>query len=123
MAILWLIRSLAQVAKRYFQIKKPETNYNYFFAGSLLVAAAHFGGYVCGTDIDFLTLHGRIKTTRAHQKKREPSEDIKGNLKQYNLLSRYLDVFVGDASRPVWKPDFYFDSILTDRKKAIFYRN
>lgn len=84
--------------------------------GSLLVAAAHFGGYVCGTDIDFLTLHGRIKPTRAHQKQREPNEDIKGNLKQYNLLHHYLDVFVGDASRPAWKPGFQFDSIITDRR-------
>ena len=86
------------------------------FTGSLLVAAAHFGGYVCGTDIDFLTLHGRIKPTRAFQKKREPNEDIKGNLKQYNLSQHYLDVFVGDASRPVWRSGFHFDSIVTDRK-------
>ncbi|XP_057369465.1 tRNA (guanine(10)-N2)-methyltransferase homolog [Daphnia carinata] len=82
--------------------------------GSLLVAAAHFGGYVCGTDIDYLTLHGKMKPSRAHQKKRQPDEDIKGNLKAYNLFSRYLDVFVGDASRPVWRPEFRFDSIITD---------
>nr|CAH0109655.1 unnamed protein product [Daphnia galeata] len=82
--------------------------------GSLLVAAAHFGGYVCGTDIDYLTVHGRMKPTRAHQKKREPNEDIKGNLKTYNLFSRYLDVFVGDASTPVWRSNFRFDSIITD---------
>lgn len=82
-----------------------------------MVAAAHFGGYVCGVDIDYLTLHGRIKPTRAYQKKRDPTEDIKGNLKQYNLSTKYLDVLVGDASNPVWRPDFQFDSIITDRKK------
>lgn len=81
-----------------------------------MVAAAHFGGYVCGTDIDFLTLHGRNKPTRAYQKKRDPTEDIKGNLRQYNLSQRYLDVLVGDASRPFWRPGFHFDSIVTDRK-------
>jgi tRNA (guanine10-N2)-methyltransferase len=50
-------------------------------------------------------------------KKRQPNEDIKGNLKTYNLFSRYLDVFVGDASTPVWRSNFRFDSIITDRKK------
>lgn len=28
--------------------------------GSLLVAAAKFGGYVMGTDIDYLMLHGKV---------------------------------------------------------------
>lgn len=83
--------------------------------GSLLVAAAHFGGYVCGSDIDYLTLHGKSKPTRAFQTKRESSENIRGNLEQYNLISRYLDVFVGDASRPVWREDIKLDSIITDR--------
>ena len=86
------------------------------FLGSLLIAAAHFGGYVFGTDIDYLTLHGKIKPTRAFQKKRQPNEDIKGNLRQYNLSSRYGDVFVGDASRPVWRSNFKIDAIITDRK-------
>jgi len=35
-----------------------------FFLGSLLVAAAKFGGHVIGTDIDFLMLHGRTRPTR-----------------------------------------------------------
>lgn len=34
------------------------------FLGSLLVAAAKFGGHVIGTDIDFLMLHGRTRPTR-----------------------------------------------------------
>lgn len=33
-------------------------------SGSLLVAAAHFGGYVIGVDIDFLMLHGKTRPTR-----------------------------------------------------------
>ena len=28
-------------------------------SGSLLVSAAHFGGYVMGTDIDYLLLHAK----------------------------------------------------------------
>jgi tRNA (guanine10-N2)-methyltransferase len=35
--------------------------------GSLLVAAALMGGFVFGTDIDFLMLHGRTRPTRANQ--------------------------------------------------------
>jgi len=82
--------------------------------GSLLVAAAHFGGYVCGTDIDYQTLHGKSKPTRAKQTKRLPDEDIMKNMKQYNLVDRYLDVLVSDTSRPVWSSKLRFDSILTD---------
>lgn len=33
-------------------------------SGSLLVAAAHFGAYVLGVDIDFLMLHGKSRPTR-----------------------------------------------------------
>ena len=84
-------------------------------SGSLLVAAAHFGGYVCGTDIDYQTLHGKSKPTRAKQTKRLPDEDIMKNMKQYNLVDRYLDVLVSDTSRPVWSSKLRFDSILTDR--------
>ena len=84
-----------------------------------MIAAAHYGGFISGTDIDYLTLHGKSKPTRAHQKKRQPSESIKGNLQQYGLLSQYVDVFVGDASRPVWRPSFTFDAILTDRELRV----
>lgn len=37
-------------------------------SGSLLVAAAQFGGYVFGTDIDYLMLHGRTRPSRITQK-------------------------------------------------------
>lgn len=37
-------------------------------SGSLLVAAAQFGGYVFGTDIDYLMLHGRTRPSRISQK-------------------------------------------------------
>lgn len=36
-------------------------------SGSLLVAAAEFGGYVFGSDIDYLMLHGKTKPTRIKQ--------------------------------------------------------
>lgn len=37
-------------------------------SGSLLVAAAYFGGYVVGTDIDYLMLHGKTRPSRIKQK-------------------------------------------------------
>lgn len=37
-------------------------------SGSLLVAAAEFGGHVFGTDIDFLMLHARTRPSRIKQK-------------------------------------------------------
>ena len=38
--------------------------------GSLLVACAHFGGYVLGSDIDMILVHGRGRQVRPHSQKR-----------------------------------------------------
>ncbi|KAJ9585076.1 hypothetical protein L9F63_020584 [Diploptera punctata] len=85
--------------------------------GSLLVAASHFGGYVLGSDIDFLMLHGKTRPTRVQKKKqREADESIHTNLQQYGRANQYLDVIVADAALPLWKPTFKVDSIITDRK-------
>jgi hypothetical protein len=37
-------------------------------AGSLLVSAAQFGGYVCGADIDFLMIHAKTRPVRPNHK-------------------------------------------------------
>ena len=39
-------------------------------SGSLLVAASQFGGYIIGTDIDFLMLHARTRPSRITDKVR-----------------------------------------------------
>ncbi|XP_049780749.1 tRNA (guanine(10)-N2)-methyltransferase homolog isoform X2 [Schistocerca cancellata] len=84
-------------------------------SGSLLVAAAQFGGYVLGTDIDYLMLHGKTRPTRIQKKKkRDEDESIRTNLKQYGRSSQYIDVIVADSSLPVWHPDFKVDAIVTD---------
>lgn len=83
-------------------------------SGSLLVAAAEFGGYVVGSDIDYLMVHGRTKPSRIKQKKREDDESIEANMKQYNLGHRYLDVVVNDFAMIFWKDSFEFDAIITD---------
>lgn len=35
--------------------------------GSLLVAASQFGGFIMGTDIDYMMLHARTRPTRINQ--------------------------------------------------------
>ncbi|XP_034828688.1 tRNA (guanine(10)-N2)-methyltransferase homolog isoform X2 [Maniola hyperantus] len=83
-------------------------------SGSLLVAAAHFGGYVWGSDIDFMMLHARSRPTRVGQKVRTKEESIRGNMESYGTKSKYLDVVVSDFSLPMWRSDLKFDAIITD---------
>lgn len=83
-------------------------------SGSLLVAAAEFGGHVFGTDIDYLMLHARTKPSRITQKTREDDESVKANMEQYNLSHRYIDVLVNDFASPFWRDDVRFDCIITD---------
>lgn len=85
-------------------------------SGSLLIAAAQFGGYVFGTDIDFLMLHAKTRPSRISQRKRERDESVLANLRQYELEHKYLDLVVTDFSQPLWKENWQFDAIITDRK-------
>ncbi|KAK2140917.1 hypothetical protein LSH36_1205g00103 [Paralvinella palmiformis] len=83
--------------------------------GSLLVASAHYGSYVMGTEIDWKLLHGRGRSSRAKQKWRTRDENIHNNLCQYHLGDLYLDVMVADASRHMmWHQIEMFDAIITD---------
>ncbi|XP_034031234.1 tRNA (guanine(10)-N2)-methyltransferase homolog [Thalassophryne amazonica] len=82
--------------------------------GSVLVACSHFGAYVCGTDIDYNTIHGKGRSSRKNQKWRGPDENIRANLRQYGTEKSYVDVMVSDASKPVWRKAPLFDAIITD---------
>ncbi|KAG8036313.1 hypothetical protein G9C98_003636 [Cotesia typhae] len=82
--------------------------------GSLLVAAAQFGGYILGADIDFMMLHARTRPTRITQKTRSSDESVAANIKQYGKSSCYLDVVVSDFSKAMWKPQMRVDVIITD---------
>ncbi|XP_043199074.1 tRNA (guanine(10)-N2)-methyltransferase homolog isoform X1 [Amphibalanus amphitrite] len=85
--------------------------------GSLLVAAAHFGGYVLGADIDSATVHARTRPSRVQERgrRRGEHESIAANLRQYGLHSRLVDVLVADAARPdVWRRGVTVDAIVTD---------
>merc|ERR1719259_319744 len=57
-----------------------------------------------GTDIDFLMLHARTRSSRANEKKRRKNESMVGNFKQHGLERRFVGVAVADNSRPPYKP-------------------
>lgn len=82
--------------------------------GSLLVAAAYFGAYVFGNDLDYLTIHGKAKSTRYNKKHRDADESILANMHQYGLQDLYMDVVIGDTSRPLWRTVPLYDAIITD---------
>ncbi|XP_008554085.1 tRNA (guanine(10)-N2)-methyltransferase homolog [Microplitis demolitor] len=97
------------------QVKNGDIIFDPFVGtGSLLVAAAQFGGYILGADIDFMMLHARTRPTRITQKIRSSDESVAANIKQYGKSSCYLDVVVSDFSRSMWKPQMRVDVIITD---------
>lgn len=80
------------------------------------MTAAKFGSYVMGSDIDYLMLHGKTKSTRAKKLVRDKDESIRANLVQYNLQHLYVDIFVGDFANCPLSDSIRFDSIITDRE-------
>lgn len=106
---------LSFIMANHGKVKKNDIVFDPFVGtGGLLIASAHFGAYVYGTDIDYNTVHGLGKASRKNQKWRGPDENIRANLRQYGLEKYYLDVLVSDASKPSWKKGTYFDAIITD---------
>lgn len=108
---------LSFIMTNHAKVKENDLVFDPFVGtGGLLIASAHFGAYVCGTDIDYNTVHGLGKASRKNQKWRGPDENIRANLRQYGLEKFYLDVLVSDASKPSWRKGTYFDAIITDRE-------
>ncbi|KAG8444262.1 hypothetical protein GDO86_009446 [Hymenochirus boettgeri] len=106
---------LAFIMANHARVKPNDVVFDPFVGtGGLLVSCAHFGAYVCGTEIDYSTAHGLGKATRMNQKWRGPDENIRANLRQYGLEKYYLDVLVSDASKPIWRKGQLFDCIITD---------
>ncbi|KAH0544951.1 hypothetical protein FGG08_000877 [Glutinoglossum americanum] len=71
--------------------------------GSFLVAAAHFGAYVAGSDIDGRSVRGK-----------DGKRDVKANFKQYGLEGRLLDVWVADLTNDPLRAGRWLDGILCD---------
>ncbi|XP_078505053.1 tRNA (guanine(10)-N(2))-methyltransferase TRMT11 [Lissotriton helveticus] len=106
---------LAFIMANHAKVKENHLVYDPFVGtGGLLLSSAHFGAYVCGTDIDYNTVHGIGKASRKNQKWRGPDENIRANLRQYGLEKYYLDVFVSDTSKSIWRKNTWFDAIITD---------
>ncbi|XP_053141266.1 tRNA (guanine(10)-N2)-methyltransferase homolog isoform X2 [Hemicordylus capensis] len=106
---------LAFIMANHGRVKPNDIVFDPFVGtGGLLIASAHFGAYVFGTDIDYSTVHGLGKASRKNQKWRGPDENIRANLRQYGLEKYYLDVLVSDASKPVWRKGVQLDAIITD---------
>ncbi|KAF4796601.1 tRNA (guanine(10)-N2)-methyltransferase like protein [Turdus rufiventris] len=107
---------LSFIMANHGRVKPNDIVYDPFVGtGGLLISSAHFGAYVCGTDIDYNTIHGLGKASRKNQKWRGPDENIRANLRQYGLEKYYLDALVADSSRPIWRKGMLFDAIITDR--------
>lgn len=87
--------------------------------GSLLIAAAHFGGFVTGGDINYNILHSQGKSSRVGAGYRQKDETIHNSLRQYGLGQKFVDVLVHDAARHPWSyrprdANGLFDCIITD---------
>ncbi|XP_063540773.1 tRNA (guanine(10)-N2)-methyltransferase homolog [Cydia strobilella] len=107
--------ALALLAANQAQVRDGDIVLDPFVgSGSLLVAAAHFGAYVHGTDIDYLMLHARTRPTRVGEKVRKKEESIRANMQQYGIGARFLDVVVSDSSRPLWHPGWSVDAVISD---------
>lgn len=72
--------------------------------GSLLIAAAHFGAWTMGADIDLRTLRGKNGKTPFT------------NFEQYGLNRRLPDIMACDVTKAPWRTVQMFDAIITDRK-------
>jgi tRNA (guanine10-N2)-methyltransferase len=71
--------------------------------GSFIVAAAHFGAYVTGSDIDGRSVRGK-----------DGKRNVKANFKQYGLEGRFLDAWVADITNSPLRTGRCLDGILCD---------
>ncbi|RXN06957.1 tRNA (guanine(10)-N2)-methyltransferase-like protein [Labeo rohita] len=78
---------LSFIMANHAKVKADDLVYDPFVGtGSLLVACSHFGAYVCGTDIDYNTIHGiapygireSTRRTGSHKDIIKPPEDFSG---------------------------------------------
>ncbi|KAL5102892.1 hypothetical protein TcWFU_000780 [Taenia crassiceps] len=88
--------------------------------GGMVLAASVWGAYGAGNDIDYALVHGIGASPKAGQGKRHADECLRANYRQYNLLSRYLDVLIADSAslgrllRCPSTASGLFDAIVTD---------
>uniref|UniRef100_A0A0N5AIV3 tRNA (guanine(10)-N(2))-methyltransferase TRMT11 n=1 Tax=Syphacia muris TaxID=451379 RepID=A0A0N5AIV3_9BILA len=85
--------------------------------GGLLLAAAHFGSYVFGTEINYQIARACGKSSRVGVKYLDSRESIYANFVQYGLQCRLMSILIADASwHELWHCLHHglFDSIVAD---------
>jgi tRNA (guanine10-N2)-methyltransferase len=76
--------------------------------GSFLVAAAHFGAMMLGSDIDGRSFRGKKETGK------ERPIGLVTNFQQYGLESRFLDAFTSDLTNTPLRDRAFLDGIICD---------
>ncbi|KAH7700369.1 Protein Y71F9AL.1 [Aphelenchoides avenae] len=85
--------------------------------GGLLIAAAHFGANVLGTEIDYQIARAIGRSSRVGEEFLTDDHSVLANFQQYGLERRFLGILIGDASRHgLWRSsaDGYVDAIVAD---------
>lgn len=86
----------------------------------ILIAAAHFGAVVVGTEINYQIARAKGKSSRVGRKYLSSEESVAGNFEQYGISDRFCSLLIADASRhAIWRIERpnnanIFDAIVTD---------
>ncbi|KAM3728891.1 tRNA (guanine(10)-N2)-methyltransferase [Dirofilaria immitis] len=89
--------------------------------GGLLIAAAHFGAAVLGSEINYQIARAVGRSSRAGIERNTAKESVIANFRQYGTDVYFMGLVIGDASQhQLWHPGTYsgthpvFDAIITD---------
>ncbi|XP_022609203.1 tRNA (guanine(10)-N2)-methyltransferase homolog isoform X3 [Seriola dumerili] len=122
---------LSFIMANHAKVKENDLVYDPFVGtGSLLVACSHFGAYVCGTDIDYNTIHGKApygirestRRTGSHKEITKPADGIYAEshvpvTQAYHLSDIFTDLLNFSAHHlvlggrlvywlPVYRPEY-----------------
>ena len=77
----------------------------FYSSGGLLIAAAHFGAFVTGTEINYAIVRAVGRSSRAGEGDLRPKKhSLAANFAQYALVDRFLGVLNADASQAqLWR--------------------
>ncbi|XP_075246495.1 tRNA (guanine(10)-N(2))-methyltransferase TRMT11-like [Convolutriloba macropyga] len=84
--------------------------------GGIVLLCGYHGGNCIGSDLDYKTVHGTSKPSRAGMQgqQRAKDESIRTNFASHGFEHRFIDVFINDATDVPWCYNEMFDAIVTD---------
>uniref|UniRef100_A0A915Q724 tRNA (guanine(10)-N(2))-methyltransferase TRMT11 n=1 Tax=Setaria digitata TaxID=48799 RepID=A0A915Q724_9BILA len=89
--------------------------------GGLLIAAAHFGAAVLGSEINYQIARATGRSSRAGVRCNTSKESVAANFQQYGIDVYFMGLVIADASQhQLWHPGSHFntapvfDAIITD---------